>query len=138
MKWLIIITTVVYMGQFATKYAGFENAVLMVFALTPGLAVGSHFFWQAFTYLFLHATNDPMHLVLNMLGLWMFGSPLEQKTPPACVAAAMMLFVRIGAAPYQTAIVPPLRAAPLPQKVQFRTCVAPPSMQRIAPPSSAA
>jgi membrane associated rhomboid family serine protease len=33
-------------------------------------------FWQPFTYMWLHA--DPLHLLFNMFGLWMFGTPLEQ------------------------------------------------------------
>ncbi len=33
-------------------------------------------FWQPFTYMWLHA--DPLHLLFNLFGLWMFGTPLEQ------------------------------------------------------------
>jgi len=33
--------------------------------------------WQPFTYLFLHSIDDPLHIVFNMLMLWMFGSMLE-------------------------------------------------------------
>jgi membrane associated rhomboid family serine protease len=77
-KWLIIVTTAIYFAQFAAKYAGFEKQAVMYLGLTPGLAVGELRLWQVFTYLFLHSVADPMHLVLNMLGLWMFGSPLEQ------------------------------------------------------------
>ncbi len=31
--------------------------------------------WQVVSYAFLH--GDPLHLIFNMLGLWMFGSELE-------------------------------------------------------------
>ncbi len=40
--------------------------------------------WQIVTHMFMHATFGPqgnivfMHLLFNMFGLWMFGSPLEQ------------------------------------------------------------
>jgi membrane associated rhomboid family serine protease len=77
-KWLIVVTTAIYLAQFAARYGGLEKELLARLALTPGLFVGSLALWQPFTYLFLHATTDPMHLVLNMLGLWMFGGPLEQ------------------------------------------------------------
>ena len=77
-KWLIIGTTAVYLLQFAANYAGMEKAVLMFFALTPGLAVGEGYVWQLLTYQLLHSTADPMHLLFNMLGLWMFGSPFEE------------------------------------------------------------
>lgn len=45
------------------------------FALWP-LASGAFFPWQVLTYAFLH--GDMLHLFFNMLGLWMFGSELEQ------------------------------------------------------------
>jgi membrane associated rhomboid family serine protease len=43
--------------------------------LTP-VAVLHGWIWQLVTYLFLHA--DPIHLLLNMLTLWMFGTELER------------------------------------------------------------
>ena len=33
---------------------------------------------QIVTYMFLHATNNPWHLLFNMFSLWMFGSILER------------------------------------------------------------
>lgn len=46
-----------------------------VFGLWP-LAGGLFLPWQVVTYAFLHASLG--HLFFNMLGLWMFGSELEQ------------------------------------------------------------
>ncbi len=48
----------------------------MWFGLTPERVV-SGFIWQPITYLFLHAGF--MHLVFNMLALWMFGVDLERR-----------------------------------------------------------
>ena len=45
------------------------------FALWP-LASGQFMPWQVVSYGFLH--GDTLHLFFNMLGLWMFGSELEQ------------------------------------------------------------
>jgi membrane associated rhomboid family serine protease len=45
------------------------------FALWPVLS-GNFMPWQVLSYAFLH--GDTLHLFLNMLGLWMFGSELEQ------------------------------------------------------------
>ncbi|MFA6033724.1 MAG: rhomboid family intramembrane serine protease [Myxococcota bacterium] len=76
-KWLVIITTGVYLLQFAARHAGYGEQFMLLFALTPAMTAGKLFLWQPLTYLFLHATNDPMHLILNMFGLWMFGSVFE-------------------------------------------------------------
>jgi membrane associated rhomboid family serine protease len=45
------------------------------FALWPVLS-GNFMPWQVLSYAFLH--GDTLHLFFNMLGLWMFGSELEQ------------------------------------------------------------
>ena len=36
----------------------------------------SFFLWQPLTHMFMH--GDTTHILFNMFGLWMFGSPLEQ------------------------------------------------------------
>jgi len=35
--------------------------------------------WQPFTYMFLHSPTGLMHIAFNMLSLWWFGSPLEDR-----------------------------------------------------------
>lgn len=34
--------------------------------------------WQIFTHMFMHDPTFYFHILMNMLGLWMFGTPLEQ------------------------------------------------------------
>ncbi len=34
--------------------------------------------WQIFTHMFMHHPTFYLHIIMNMLGLWMFGTPLEQ------------------------------------------------------------
>ena len=51
--------------------------VLKWFGLIPAAAVFLGRIWQPFTYLFLHSLTDLMHIIMNMLVLWMFGSMLE-------------------------------------------------------------
>ena len=70
--------------------------------------------WQIVTYAFLHDTHNMAHLVFNMLGLWVFGTGIEQYVGPrrllACyfasvvTAALTQLFVPalFGAAPEPT------------------------------------
>lgn len=40
------------------------------------LVFGNHFFWQPFTYMFVH--ENLMHVICNMLGLLFFGIPTER------------------------------------------------------------
>jgi membrane associated rhomboid family serine protease len=46
-----------------------------LFALSPRLVVENFFVWQLVSYMFLH--GGLMHLLFNMLMLWLFGSTLE-------------------------------------------------------------
>ena len=41
------------------------------------LGSGNFYPWQLFTYMFLHDTAGIMHIAINMLVLWMFGSQFE-------------------------------------------------------------
>ena len=34
--------------------------------------------WQVFTHMFMHSQTFFLHIIMNMFGLWMFGTPLEQ------------------------------------------------------------
>lgn len=67
-KALMLICTAIFCLQAFVQLDG-------LFALWP---LGSSLFWpwQLVTYAFLHGSL--MHLFFNMLGLWMFGSELEQ------------------------------------------------------------
>ena len=51
-------------------------SVDLFFGLTPATALGRLWIWQPFTYLFLHGSF--MHILFNMLALWMFGTELER------------------------------------------------------------
>src|SRR6266581_2897615 len=46
------------------------------FGLTPLLVLKEFYFWQLFTYMFLH--GGIAHLLFNMLGLYMFGCEMER------------------------------------------------------------
>jgi membrane associated rhomboid family serine protease len=88
-----------------------------LFALWPLQRVDPrwHFqVWQIVTYAFLHDTHNISHLLFNMLGLWVFGTGIEQYVGPrrlfACyfasvvTAALTQLFVPMlfGASPGPT------------------------------------
>jgi rhomboid family protein len=75
-KTLIIANVAVFFCQYLSN-----GMIDMVFGLWPLQAVdGRHYFhlWQIVTYAFLHSTVRLDHLLLNMLGLWMFGAEVER------------------------------------------------------------
>jgi len=47
------------------------------FGLVPADIIERGRLWELVTYLFLH--GDPMHILLNMLAVWMFGTDLERR-----------------------------------------------------------
>ena len=46
-------------------------------AMVPGYIVYRHWYWQVVTYMFVH--GGMTHLLFNMLGLFMFGMPVERR-----------------------------------------------------------
>ena len=76
-RWLIGINTIIFLFTyfFDIFMPGVGGFIVGLFGLTPGLAVFKFYLWQLVTYLFLHA--GIIHILFNMLFLWMFGGPLE-------------------------------------------------------------
>jgi membrane associated rhomboid family serine protease len=70
-KWIIIINVGAFLvTTFMPELIGF-------FGLTPRLVMTRGWIWQLATYMFLHA--GALHLLFNMLGIWMFGVELERR-----------------------------------------------------------
>src|SRR5882762_8943654 len=79
-QWLIVATFAVFILQVLIHvFAGAHAQVrfLQWFGLVPEAVTHGLRVWQPFTYLFLHAVDDPLHILFNMLMLWMFGRELE-------------------------------------------------------------
>jgi|TARA_B110000914_G_scaffold80805_1_gene71074 membrane associated rhomboid family serine protease len=78
-KILISINFVIYMLQ---SLAGKEDVFFRLFGLVPNAFISELMLWQPFTYMFFHApyysSVGISHILLNMLGLWVFGRELEQ------------------------------------------------------------
>ncbi|MEN3322895.1 rhomboid family intramembrane serine protease [Mariniflexile soesokkakense] len=83
-KHLIIINIVFWIGTLTIGQFGnvFGDLFAMHFPINDEFKP-----WQVITHMFMHAsyvdygsgpTIFPLHILFNMLGLWMFGSPLEQ------------------------------------------------------------
>ncbi len=76
-KFLIIANVAIYLLDFFLSLI-VKEPVFRFLYLHPR-AVVSHFaIWQLVSYMFLHSLGSPMHIVFNMLALWMFGAPVEQ------------------------------------------------------------
>ena len=62
--------------------SGKEDVFFRLFGLVPSTFISDLMLWQPFTYLFFHApfysSVGISHILLNMLGLWVFGRELEE------------------------------------------------------------
>jgi membrane associated rhomboid family serine protease len=77
-KWIIIANIVMYVAKIVVPDVAQGNDPLDVYlGLIPRQVVGSFWIWQPVTYLFLH--GDVVHILFNMLGVWMFGVTLERQ-----------------------------------------------------------
>lgn len=68
---LIAINLVVFFLTMA--FGGLVNYL----AMNPALVVGRNFWWQPFTYMFVHSGIS--HILFNMLGLFFFGTQVEER-----------------------------------------------------------
>jgi membrane associated rhomboid family serine protease len=57
--------------------SSFFSPIIRYLGLVPEDVVTGGWLWQPATYMFLHA--DVMHILFNMLGVWMFGTELERR-----------------------------------------------------------
>src|SRR5215471_3935175 len=71
-KFLLIANTAVFFVQLFLP-----SEILHLFGLVPAMIWQDFYFWQLFTYQFLH--GGLFHLLFNMLALWMFGCDLERR-----------------------------------------------------------
>lgn len=100
-KWLLLLNLGIFVLQLVAEVA-------MKFQLSVPFGATTAGFWQVWRYIsfqFLHDTQSGWHIGLNMLGLYMFGAPLERhwgsryflKFYLSCGVAAGVAYVVIGA-----------------------------------------
>lgn len=77
-KWLVIVNAGIFVlhSLLMASNQSLANYFFGIFALTPALFFGEFWLWQGLTYGFLH--GGTLHLLFNLLGLWMFGSTMQQ------------------------------------------------------------
>ncbi len=89
--------------QFAPRFA-FEFLALQPLVSPPGYLTPPFIPWQLITYGFIHSTNSLMHILFNMLMLWMFGRDIERLMGPqrfliyyiTCIAGAGIIQLLVG------------------------------------------
>src|SRR3984957_16657478 len=75
-KWLLIGNTAIFVLTYLMAGTSLLETAFRWLPLHPDDVVHRFAIWQLFTYLFLH--GGLMHLLFNMLTLWMFGVTLER------------------------------------------------------------
>ncbi len=75
-RWLLISGVALFLLQLIGD-TFFGTQFLEWLGLVPALFFERHYYWQAVTYLFMHA--DLFHILFNLLILWMIGSELEAQ-----------------------------------------------------------
>lgn len=77
---LLIITSIVFGLQLVLSFSSYAQSLFIHYlALTPIDVLTRFHVWQPVTYMFLHSPGNLFHFGFNMLGLWMFGTSIEQK-----------------------------------------------------------
>jgi membrane associated rhomboid family serine protease len=75
-KWLLISNVAVFLLTYLAAGSSLLEVIFPWLELRPYYVVHYFAVWELFTYLFLH--GGVMHLLFNMLTLWMFGVTLER------------------------------------------------------------
>ncbi len=74
-KWLMILNGVVFLIQFIDLNIFNSSRLVNIFGISHNGFINNSMIWQPFTYMFLH--GDIIHLLFNMLGIWMFAGEIE-------------------------------------------------------------
>ena len=75
-KALIIANVALFVLQTLSRVSSGSDLLTEAFGLRPAAVVERLAFWQLATYMFLH--GGVVHILFNMLGLWMFGTEIER------------------------------------------------------------
>ena len=91
---IILITSIIFLLQILQPFGLTFGFLVALFGLVPAEVAQNGFVWQLFTYMFLH--GDPMHLLFNMYGIFIFGMLLVEAMPLVVEMGVLLdLFVAI-------------------------------------------
>ncbi|HBZ96915.1 MAG TPA: rhomboid family intramembrane serine protease, partial [Phycisphaerales bacterium] len=77
MEILIVLNMLIYLAGLAGDvFGGVSFETLTNWMM---LSRGEFHWWNLLTYQFAHNPSDILHLVFNMIGLWIFGTSLEDR-----------------------------------------------------------
>ena len=96
-KTLIIANVAVYLVMMLSRLtipAAAEFAEFYLYLRPVAVVHGQ--LWQLITYAFLHDPHSVLHLLFNMLGLWMFGSQFEMDFGEAALLRILLLVLGVG------------------------------------------
>lgn len=77
-KWLLIVNVALFFLYNITGVVLSYGALWYPLGLIPGDVLERFAVWQLVTYMFLHDPGGLLHILFNMLGLWVFGATLER------------------------------------------------------------
>jgi len=75
-KFLLILNSGLFIAQLVFSQFN-PDYIEALFGLSYFGFFSSHHYWQILTYMFLH--GGWLHIIFNLLSLWMFGGDLEQS-----------------------------------------------------------
>ena len=75
-KHLIIINIILWVATLVLAERGVDLNAMLALHFPENDSFG---FWQPITSMFMHSVMSPIHILFNMIGLWMFGSALETR-----------------------------------------------------------
>lgn len=106
-KKIVIVSAVVWLIQhvlwrFGVDIAGHIGPFFGLGVVPEQVLRGA--LWQPVTYIFLHSPAGPLHILFNMLMLWMFGRDIERLMGPrrfltyylTCVVGAGLIQLLVG------------------------------------------
>ena len=80
LRLIMIVCGAVWLVQILLGFTGFHVGNLSfegIFGVVPALVIRG-FVWQLATYMFLHSPDSIMHILFNLMFIWMFGGELER------------------------------------------------------------